>query len=805
MYIENLIEKFGNFGYAEFKTPYKPHLEDQHLAAMIPGLNRRKTSASNKSDLTLKIIKSADNHLSVVNVSPIRNDSDKHDTHVDEKLMVSPDEPTAKRKSKSIYRTLNEFAVPSTSSIEDCVQTKSYLILRRASMAVEQIGPKKVSSMILKRKSTHSNQYGTVKDSNDVHGEPMAKKKPNTFTFTSKKGQKQTVKIPSETLINAKPKNSVSSNRSNVNRSLTEPNKLADESSIIKPIRSSNRRQKSMYVESSGKNLENIDNSSTTNFSQSTIKRSDRSSSRNQKEINLAANDSNDEKDNAVSIYKRTEPMPVKQRSPPLRLRPFIEVKQEKPDDIESSENVRSTSPQKSSTDNTRCRGGVSNGIERSFDETIYIKTEPESGDEYPMNEDIDVSCGENVPDSISQLLSHIKNGGISVRRDISRTAGTSIDRSDVHPPITLSRIANKRTRDDLNVINLEDCGQRARKTFPRSASLTHQQLFPNQRTNGLNENVLARSPNNMVCIPIENTNLHMINGTNLNEVLKPANSQTPTVVAQPVRPAANLSTVENSGTTNVLNTVEIDLTPSNSAVKSRNRPSMSTATPTSQPTSKPSSSNTTSMPNNMLSGMVSDNLASAVAEIFVRQPPKLTSRPARPLQSTGDVLFPAEAGNVSRLLMDNAYKMADFFRSVIEDTLTDISATPNLEARAKVLELEIEKMKWAHTKEVTELKTNSDKLLCEMRKSMEREQSRIISDMRRQCELERIRAVEECKKKQWCANCGKEAEFHCCWNTSYCDYPCQKQHWEVHVTRCSQSDKDTSNASDVSIRLSLN
>ena len=44
-----------------------------------------------------------------------------------------------------------------------------------------------------------------------------------------------------------------------------------------------------------------------------------------------------------------------------------------------------------------------------------------------------------------------------------------------------------------------------------------------------------------------------------------------------------------------------------------------------------------------------------------------------------------------------------------------------------------------------------------------------------------------ETKKKQWCANCGKEAVFYCCWNTSYCDYPCQQGHWPQHMTTCSQ------------------
>merc|ERR1712080_226727 len=48
-----------------------------------------------------------------------------------------------------------------------------------------------------------------------------------------------------------------------------------------------------------------------------------------------------------------------------------------------------------------------------------------------------------------------------------------------------------------------------------------------------------------------------------------------------------------------------------------------------------------------------------------------------------------------------------------------------------------------------------------------------------------------ETKKKQWCANCTKEAIFYCCWNTSYCDYPCQQAHWPQHLSTCSQANQD--------------
>jgi hypothetical protein len=67
-----------------------------------------------------------------------------------------------------------------------------------------------------------------------------------------------------------------------------------------------------------------------------------------------------------------------------------------------------------------------------------------------------------------------------------------------------------------------------------------------------------------------------------------------------------------------------------------------------------------------------------------------------------------------------------------------------------------------------------ADLIVMEMRASMESERQRVVAETIRQCELEKQRAVEETKKKQWCTNCGKEALFYCCWNTSYCDYPCQ-------------------------------
>ncbi|KAL3220103.1 hypothetical protein MRX96_005499 [Rhipicephalus microplus] len=48
--------------------------------------------------------------------------------------------------------------------------------------------------------------------------------------------------------------------------------------------------------------------------------------------------------------------------------------------------------------------------------------------------------------------------------------------------------------------------------------------------------------------------------------------------------------------------------------------------------------------------------------------------------------------------------------------------------------------------------------------------------------------AIAETKRKQWCANCWKEAVLYCCWNTCYCDYPCQQAHWPKHISSCTQA-----------------
>jgi len=164
---------------------------------------------------------------------------------------------------------------------------------------------------------------------------------------------------------------------------------------------------------------------------------------------------------------------------------------------------------------------------------------------------------------------------------------------------------------------------------------------------------------------------------------------------------------------------------------------------------------------------------------------PGLQPRPNGPgLQSN----LPLASGSVAEQLTAVAGGLADYMRSGLEELLRDLSAQGSPEATITGLKLEMEKMAWRHSQEMAEMKQQVDIMVKDMKSSLEKEQQRCIEQVKKQAEVEKQKAVIETKKKQWCAACTKEAIFYCCWNTSYCDYPCQQSHWPTHMSSCSQS-----------------
>nr|XP_033331759.1 protein kinase C-binding protein 1-like isoform X1 [Megalopta genalis]XP_033331760.1 protein kinase C-binding protein 1-like isoform X1 [Megalopta genalis]XP_033331761.1 protein kinase C-binding protein 1-like isoform X1 [Megalopta genalis]XP_033331762.1 protein kinase C-binding protein 1-like isoform X1 [Megalopta genalis]XP_033331763.1 protein kinase C-binding protein 1-like isoform X1 [Megalopta genalis]XP_033331764.1 protein kinase C-binding protein 1-like isoform X1 [Megalopta genalis] len=158
--------------------------------------------------------------------------------------------------------------------------------------------------------------------------------------------------------------------------------------------------------------------------------------------------------------------------------------------------------------------------------------------------------------------------------------------------------------------------------------------------------------------------------------------------------------------------------------------------------------------------------------------------------------MLPPEAGPVSARLyhgaQDLARKMAQLMEEAYKEAArgnqnSESTTSENHQATVHFLRLQIERMRWQHQQQLAELKHNTDRILREMKASLEAERLRAIEETRKEAEEEKLRCIEDIKRKQWCAMCGREAVFYCCWNTAYCDYPCQQSHWPTHMRTCAQ------------------
>uniref|UniRef100_A0A9J7XJY0 Protein kinase C binding protein 1, like n=1 Tax=Cyprinus carpio carpio TaxID=630221 RepID=A0A9J7XJY0_CYPCA len=150
-----------------------------------------------------------------------------------------------------------------------------------------------------------------------------------------------------------------------------------------------------------------------------------------------------------------------------------------------------------------------------------------------------------------------------------------------------------------------------------------------------------------------------------------------------------------------------------------------------------------------------------------------------------GDFLTPPASADVAADIAKYTTKMMDVIKGTMTEIYNDLSksTTGNTIAEVCAFMLQADRLNFYN-----EMKHNLELTMAEMRQSLEQERERLVSEVKKQMEMEKQQAVDETKKKQWCANCKKEAIFYCCWNTSYCDYPCQQAHWPEHMKSCTQS-----------------
>ncbi|XP_057668394.1 uncharacterized protein LOC130901213 isoform X1 [Diorhabda carinulata] len=225
---------------------------------------------------------------------------------------------------------------------------------------------------------------------------------------------------------------------------------------------------------------------------------------------------------------------------------------------------------------------------------------------------------------------------------------------------------------------------------------------------------------------------------------------------------------------------------------------STSTSEVISTSSDNPTSSNTISNESHrdeefsVLNGLIPESVSKAVSDLLLMPPPRLKPRPPGIISQHFEEGIPSTAGDVTSRINSIAHRMTDYFRGMLIESLGDLAKTNNPEATILSLKLEIETIKHRHSVEMAEIRKNMCSILKDVQRSIIEERTKIIDETRASCEAETIRRVEAAKSKQWCANCPKEAQFYCCWNTSYCDYPCQQKHWPQHAGKCTQSIEKT-------------
>ncbi|XP_055310495.1 MYND-type zinc finger-containing chromatin reader ZMYND8-like isoform X2 [Sitodiplosis mosellana] len=752
VYIQNIEAKYGSFKYSELKTPFNPQLADQHLLDMIPGLRSarggRRRSSSARPDLTLKIVKTADNHLSVVKKDQTAKELPQIKRTVDitgdGAVSRTPTPPLAvlsRRKTSDTRIKRSKSTNRHSDGKPPVLDHKSYQVLRRKSMAVEKLDQKRVNAIhsnLDLNSSTESPEVSFVRYNPDSTNE---KNETDQLIANAVAVVKKSIKSAAK-----KRKLSVDEKASDAGETPEKNLKLEEPKATTS---THDERSEDIFetniLSSVGLMKRTTPPNPTTIKSPEKPTVSGKNGSANAKPVqNKNSTCDTDEKMNEGAARTRSDTVQrvgSKDDGSPLVLVPFVEVKKE-PEMENDVSNPGEQTPSASltpiclisSNENTPAKNYAN-----TDDNLSNIKTETSSDDDSLMIIEEDLPNSTNTPVKkstmgIDQLLENIRlRGSISVK--------------------------------DINKMTLQNQQQQARKTFPKGPTTNASASILKPRNNlALNKS----APTNMVCIPLD--------GIPRLELSYNSTQPPPLSVVGSVNSVSLLTQNQSSTITN-------NAPSSTSTSNLTNGPPPLSIPAVSQPSLlNPNSINTIS------NGMITEQMASAVTDQIIRRnPPKLSSRPAAPLRAECDSVFPTEAGSVCKTLMENAHKMTDFFRSVIEDTLGDLANMSNPEAKIRLLELEMEKQKNAHAKEITDVKANTDRLLNEMKKSMEKERTRVINDTRKQCEMERIRSVEEAKKKQWCANCLKEAQFYCCWNTSYCNHICQRKHWEQHMATCAQ------------------
>nr|VZI17257.1 unnamed protein product [Spirometra erinaceieuropaei] len=153
--------------------------------------------------------------------------------------------------------------------------------------------------------------------------------------------------------------------------------------------------------------------------------------------------------------------------------------------------------------------------------------------------------------------------------------------------------------------------------------------------------------------------------------------------------------------------------------------------------------------------------------------------------------------GELSQEAHKDPHKNKSTKKSVMQHDKASLTATSvNFDALRELLlrseiehqDRELQRLRMLLDYTRAEMATEMRHRIAELRRVWESELTAIIEAAGKVWEQEALAIAESIKRKQWCAYCGNEAFFYCCWNTCYCNTNCQQMHWPTHMVTCAQT-----------------
>lgn len=131
------------------------------------------------------------------------------------------------------------------------------------------------------------------------------------------------------------------------------------------------------------------------------------------------------------------------------------------------------------------------------------------------------------------------------------------------------------------------------------------------------------------------------------------------------------------------------------------------------------------------LKDMIPQSSAKAFSDLMSDETRQTAAHPPSTISGMGFEKYPpSSAGPVSEILSGVSYRMTDFFRAMLTETLKDVSKdmgyTP---ATVLLLKQEIEQLKHQHAVEITEIKKNVCTILKDIQQSVAEERKKLAED----------------------------------------------------------------------------